>query len=858
MLTLDTDQAALAKRGSIAPVVLVHFQTFSDYSLATVEQNYYWTAGVGRIRADWPAAATEFDPVIQNIAPIVRSMEHLPNAESVDTRRTVLDLVIGNVEMGGDSTLWEDLRSKNLPFGKIELAVLLVDPERRTDRTSSDWYDLTDHAGTEQTILFRGELTTVGSVTTGGIPLTFTSIEPELDWPVADVTGEVAPKDLGKRYPICVGQAKNVACINRNSGYISTLAASLTAAYTGNVDVLDTDGFPPSGSFEIQIGPERMTAEVVDADTIDITARGQSSTTAITHGSGQPIIEVVTDTVIVANGVQSDAFVRLLAINPFTDLPMVVDAARYTATLNDTTTDSGRTLTTLAMTQAQLRSLYDDFIADATAVGTQPEFEGSGNDTVRAYFTTYSLRNSNNYLDPDGVFGVGDADGSNWVSTREEDSSNRFEPTATEGDEDGVSYWIPVGTAPSPSRTVSRFRIVGIFNYEGAGGTDPNDDFRIFMSYDFFGVNGNVEFTVDSATPTTWNASIAGSWETVGGSPNTTGAERSSVPTADSDQDFLSFFLDTNWSVFTSGSNDFARFIGDQSFIEFELDPESLTRTTDVAVTGPAGIGSLVSFIADVDGAEISAALVEKPSEVIKWVIQEWAGLGTAGWDSTTFTAAATDQANAIAGDLRLAGNTFPEVLAWLGFEGRINVAAREGSTVTEYLALTPNSNYTFDASVRTLDQTRDETETRKFALELATRFHGLYKVRPWEGVDIASFKEVVNIADGDNDLTPTLDSELSDAEDERGQRNAEPTFFRFAQAAAIAEDVLGWYAHEALRQSARFGCTVPWGEGFDLELGDIVTFQPAWASAGIKCRVVQTALQIADARVGLNLEEVE
>jgi hypothetical protein len=189
-LTISTAQQALLQVTPSAPLVLVHLTTYSDYTLATVETEFWWSKGMP-VRYEWGGGGTvrEFEDVILSLGAVTRVMQHVPNGEVADTRRSAIDITLDNSDnyepaQTAYMPLWNTLRQKNLHYAKVEIATVLIDPNLVAPPKGGDAalpWDLTAMAGTEHHIRFRGELTAVGDVTEEAIPLQFESIEPNID-----------------------------------------------------------------------------------------------------------------------------------------------------------------------------------------------------------------------------------------------------------------------------------------------------------------------------------------------------------------------------------------------------------------------------------------------------------------------------------------------------------------------------------------------------------------------------------------------------------------------------------------------------------------------------------------------------
>ncbi len=865
MLTLVASQTELVRRAAVAPIVLAHLECFSNYGSGTVSENYHWTIGAG-CRYVWGGSARSFDPVIARLSPIVAVMDHVPNGASVDTRRTVVELELdGTQRLGTGTTLWTELRGKNLAFARITIATLLVEAQRRSasepyilqggapaqaDRRR--YFDFSDLAGTEHVVRFRGELTAVGAVTASAIPLTFEAREPDLNWPTCTIAADCDPRDLGRRYPLVVGKAKGVRAVKRVSGWFSALGAAITASFTGAVTVADASGFPTS-NVTMQLGAERISARQTGVTQLTIAARGQAGTTATEHKLGDLVIEIVSSSVVVVNGAAADALAALYFRSPEDPDQLVpIDPSRYTVNLANTTVDTGRTLATATISSANLQAIYDDFIASGgpASVSTQPEFAiGGAAETLQLPFTSFTT--VTNPFNPGGAGVIDDSDltgidgDSLWVTFRQ-----------TSGEVDGAHAWI--GSAISGGRSVARFRLVLVLNTLGASFRD----IAMNGSYRFYAIAGSLSHTVPTGQASVTGVTLKGSWHTPSGKV-VSNVERSAAPGASGDDNYLSVYIN-NLGTDSAGDGFFGYRFAD-SYVEVELVPLPVNRTVNTAVTGggAAGFAASLEYVADVNGPEVpgagykaaSGALVEHPADAIKWFVETF-GAGTVDASTDPSTLGSFK----LAGDLRDLGESFGEILAGLSFASRLSIVPRPGASSVDYRLRGPDEvTYGFGASARTLADLLDLTESRKQALERATRFLALYDHRPYLGSrTIEAYQAVLRIGSDVNDLGTDLNTEIAAAELERGLRVAERLEFPLVGDLATIKKVMGYYAHEALRNAGRFGMKIPWNDGYDLELGDIVEQKPPWSSSLVKCRVTQIPFDASAASIGINLEEVE
>ena len=355
MISLATSQSPLAARADVVPARLFHLTTYLDRDRGTIDREFWWSIGAPWLYKWGGGVYREFDDLVRAASPVEYGMTHLPLPGRVDTRRTSMRVELSAEDVDG-APLWKTLSTDALTFARLEVASLLIEPERLAPNTP--WWDLRDLPGTEHVVRFRGEFTGVDEVSDDAVVLLFDGEEPNVDWPEALDDTQVDPKDLGKRYAIPFGNAKAVPCINRNVGWTTTLAAQLSASFTGNVAVTSAVGLPATGSFTLQVGTERVTATKVDASTVNISARGVNSTIATTHQAGESVLEVQTSITVVVAGVPCKALDALYVINPATREKVKVGTA-FTTNLDDRLTDPGRRLTTVTFTQAQFQSLID-------------------------------------------------------------------------------------------------------------------------------------------------------------------------------------------------------------------------------------------------------------------------------------------------------------------------------------------------------------------------------------------------------------------------------------------------------------------------------------------------------------------
>lgn len=155
-------------------------------------------------------------------------------------------------------------------------------------------------AGDEENI-FVGRIEQPEGMTQAQVGIKISGIELAYQekWPYTIVNttdyADADPDDIGKMLPQAWGSCKRVPFRAVDAGWITTLAQDITSSGTGNTLFSDVTGLPSSGT--IQIGDEQITfGSKSDANkTLNISARGQNGTTAVTHDHGEKTAEIQAD-----------------------------------------------------------------------------------------------------------------------------------------------------------------------------------------------------------------------------------------------------------------------------------------------------------------------------------------------------------------------------------------------------------------------------------------------------------------------------------------------------------------------------------------------------------------------------------
>jgi hypothetical protein len=382
MLTLSTEQADLKNRSALVAVPLVVLTTYSDRDAETADSVYYWSTVP--VHYPWNAGADcYFRDLIVSMGPIENTMPHLTLQGGNVLGQTELRMSVGNDQVDG-VYLWQTLRAEAYIRARIEVAEILLNPDRMMVSGGSAWWDLRDLAGNEHTYRFRGELARIDSVTDGGtIDILFRTERVEV--PLIYLLDEARndPRDFGLPLPIIYGAADHIPLLNVEVGWVTTLAQALTDATIGIVAVTDATGFPVYDSFDLIISGESITCSESDHTnhTITIASRGQNNTKAVPHREGETITETVETVRLGVASHPVTAIRDLYVVNPYSQTLI-----RFTQPWEEWLVDSELKVGSFG---ASIRIQKSDMIAFlrscqvAAQVLVQPEYESAaGSPTV--------------------------------------------------------------------------------------------------------------------------------------------------------------------------------------------------------------------------------------------------------------------------------------------------------------------------------------------------------------------------------------------------------------------------------------------------------------------------------------------
>ena len=463
-ITLNPHQRVLASRDSLRVAAIARLETYTDKDAGTVDKVYYF-ASIPMV-FEWTGdGVVEFSAHIAGLNPLRTEIEHIPQPDFF-TSRGGMSITLDAHDFEGVS-LWKDLViDREIHGARLEVSSLLL-PEWDADRPG----DQTALASTDRVPRFRGEISNVSEYDyeAGTFTITANTIEPALDWPRARQESEVDPRDLGKRYPIPVGQPKQVPVINREIGRVTTLIENITDVQTGTIQVSDSTGFiaGASGSSMIMMGGEVMsTVNRSDDLTLSIQTRAQLGTTAAVHSQGISVLEVLETIRFVYAGVRSAGVEQLYLVSPSGDRYRI-GRQYYTENVgHECASDPDSVLGQISFSQANFISMLTDIAQD---IAKQPTLDtaGAGTETLSVNFGAYSSVT--------GLTGASNCDVQSLTSGR----GVLMDYTSLTTKKDAASMWHPDAAVPNQTRGVSRFRMSFTIRIEGNGSNET----RVYYNF---------------------------------------------------------------------------------------------------------------------------------------------------------------------------------------------------------------------------------------------------------------------------------------------------------------------------------------------------------------------------------------
>lgn len=268
----------------------------------------------------------------------------------------------------------------------------------------------------------------------------------------------------------------------------------------------------------------------------------------------------------------------------------------------------------------------------------------------------------------------------------------------------------------------------------------------------------------------------------------------------------------------------------------------------------------MVSDAGNVYEASYNAPL-EKPVDVVRhWV----ATIGGGTVNDSALTAANTNLGtNILSGDARGWAVDWAGVLAQIAYISRSNIFPRHTATGVEWAMLCAESDYAWPAASKTITLFEPEDVTdigRDHSRELASGRTFLYAFDPnMPGTD--GYTKLIRIGEDQNDASAKVAAGIiSAAVSNFGSVEALPEFLLGIRDDDTAIEIAGYRYTELARLTGSIFLieNLGWSDSYDVELGDLLSFEAPWDSGTtIKGRVIEYEKVWETERATLRLVEV-
>jgi hypothetical protein len=792
--TLDSGQNALVARSDLHIITLVKITTYTDRASKSVPVEFYLSDKP--VIYDYGNLGTDrhFWSVVGSFEPFVRQMQHVPSPDDLSPYSDTLRITFSNQEFHG-RRLITLLRDQNLIGADIEMSEFAV--------TSLGSYpiDLSSEPGDEHTVHFQGVVRSIDSITNAAFILNcFVEMPSTIRiWDQDKTNGpNVHPRHRGGRLPILYGKSEppnQAEAFLWNVGAFTTLAQTLTSG-ADNVDIATSsvEGVPTSGTFTIRIGNEDITCSWGTGKIhIDNGGRGANGTDAVSHTHSETVMVYAEDTeIIYTNHIAFEADVGGFALNPTNRELIQVGAWDTVADNREVVPGTEAGVATL--TPAGLAGLLDNL----------RHFNPAADFDVEWFLDIgFSMR----LPDTGGVQQLGaavtvvdDMDGtaSDWsassFASEVDDSTDFVKGTGS------VKFTTSAGAGNSANRDFSPgLDLTGVclsfyvkFDQAFVDAMMDDDPFHPWMLYMYSADSTDDDYKrtrlpVDMLRPGVWQR----------------------------------FF------VSPENSDDFGT-VG-------AFDITDITRIRFAHLFGAGSAGAVVKYD-DITYAtnehhyegDPGDSLMNHPIDfLVNWIEH----FGFEHIDETTRALAVTAiDDNEYGGDMRPLGYTWGEVAQHLAYFSRLNLIPEYTSNGRVWKFLGADQNYKFPAPTFYLTEFGGCVDIGRDLEELATNFKFRYDFRPALGGSEESYSKVIVANPQNSDVTMTAE-ELETARGKIGDRELPQQFFRNIADEDTAKELAGYFVQELsdADRSVLQITEVPWTQGYERQLGDIIEVTPPW-----------------------------
>ncbi|MHC4715076.1 MAG: hypothetical protein ACYTAN_17680, partial [Planctomycetota bacterium] len=217
------------------------------------------------------------------------------------------------------------------------------------DRPTTSRIDLTSLVGDEHTFRYRGRVQRVGPISNDSIVLHCEMELPELTWARSKDDTQTDPEHVGIRWPKVAGEAKKVACINHDVGFVSTNVEPDDGTGT-SIFLSDATGFGSTGTGTW--GSSVCTWTGKTGNELTGVVQGVAGSPVCNHPIGDIFVEAIEGAVFGVADHEVSAINDVWVKNPYSG-----SVVRLTTDFTKNTADTidSETRATLEFTQNELR-----------------------------------------------------------------------------------------------------------------------------------------------------------------------------------------------------------------------------------------------------------------------------------------------------------------------------------------------------------------------------------------------------------------------------------------------------------------------------------------------------------------------
>lgn len=832
MRTLAAGQSELVLQRDLAEVKLLTITTYSDRSAKTGATVYRFSDETVEYDGD------TYSPLLEDVSAIVETMSHLPSAATGgdgDTLSRKLTFVLVNGDYQEDRLInIFEAGSGRMELAEVEYSTVLISAGERVN------VGLREIAGSGiHQVWFRGVISRAPVTDDATITMEATTERYPMPWVYQTAAG-TPRRDLGKRLPEIYGMAKRVECPLITGGWVTTLSKPLSDAEDAAATFTEEDsGW--SSPFDALIDGERITFTLVSS-VWEASSRGVNGTTAAIHQAGAVVVEIVSTVRFGLAGHACHSADGVYLRNLHTGQPWRLDPAYYTVDLADTTTISGETITSLALTSDDLQEALLE--ASTSALVSEQASYSTGTPTVTTITATGTTTTTATAGPLDGRWQSGSG------------TEPYYQRASWSSPERLTREYVSGDLSPAPTTdTIVRWRIKVRAECTNAQSWTFGSNVVMSLKAKFLHGGTTITAAAEGATAQCTRSEddeyVVGDQTTIAYSAWFTPDDATETVDAFIGADLQLTCHDTDRvDIGPSVKLEIEPKLVDGDWgIEIEYTTSTLTTRVNDAAIQAAAMGHDLMLWADVNGHVVPAAdstyevsagtLIEHPIDILHHLIAQRAGLGNSAVDHSATFAKAADASHlgtgiAMGFDARRLGFSWEEIVLRVAWESRVNILPIQQVTGVIYKVRAPHVT---TGHRWTWSETQDEypdivsdyvspTTIGRSIGDLGSHFSAAYGFR-------------ADIGEGEEGFTQLVTEVPSGSEAALGVVEYPRFYLHCYTDDATAADVEDWLEYMAQELSREDGgvtdVTMQHWIAYAFELGDVVRIQPPWWTGGAK-----------------------